>query len=92
MGTPEYMAPEQVEGAQAVDTRADLYALGITLYELLIGTPPFKAETPWVTLSQHLTKAPRPPIEIRPDIPPGPQHGAPARTREATIATVSDSA
>jgi serine/threonine-protein kinase len=71
MGTPEYIAPEQVSTPGAVDPRTDLYSLGVTLYELLVGAPPFRAETPWATLAQHMMKAPSPPRERRPDTPDG---------------------
>jgi serine/threonine-protein kinase len=58
-GTPEYMAPEQASGS-AVDQRADLYALGITLYRLLAGTEPFVDEDVAKVLMQQVTQAPPP--------------------------------
>lgn len=54
LGTPVYMSPEQVNGA-SVDARSDLYSLTIVLYELLAGSPPFKADTAIATGIQHLT-------------------------------------
>jgi len=54
VGTPDYMAPEQVMGAAEVDHRADIYALGIILFQMLIGELPFSAESPAGLLIQHL--------------------------------------
>jgi tRNA A-37 threonylcarbamoyl transferase component Bud32 len=70
MGTPYYMAPEQCRGAPDLDHRADLYALGCVLYEMLCGRPPFVADVPTAVLSAHLVTAPVPPRSLAPDVPP----------------------
>lgn len=56
MGTPDYMAPEQIEG-QRGDQRTDVYALGTILYEMLAGKTPFTADTNMAVMAQHLQKA-----------------------------------
>src|SRR5262249_29153370 len=58
MGTPEYMAPEQFLGAEVVDARADLYALGIIWHELLTGSPPFAGPELWRYQLQHTREVP----------------------------------
>ncbi len=68
MGTPTYMSPEQGEGKD-IDGRSDIYSLGIMLYEMLTGEPPFQADTPVGVVVQHIT-APLPlPRKVNPDIP-----------------------
>jgi eukaryotic-like serine/threonine-protein kinase len=72
LGSPDYMAPEQCLDSHAVDSRADIYALGCTLYELLAGQPPFAGpayESLFLKMKAHV-EAPVPPIRgRRPDIP-----------------------
>lgn len=57
-GTPWYMSPEQCLG-QTIDGRSDLYAVGCILYELLVGRPPFNADSPMAVLAAHVHEAPR---------------------------------
>ncbi len=71
MGTPPYMSPEQCRGISSeIDARTDVYALGIILYEMLTGAPPFLSEGFGDVLLMHLTQPPRPLRELQPAIPP----------------------
>ena len=69
VGTVRYLSPEQIRGEPA-DAASDLYALGITLYELVTGRPPFQADDPAHVLAQHLTASPAPPSHHVPTIAP----------------------
>lgn len=69
MGTPQYMAPEQARGAR-VDRRADVYALGAVLYEILTGFPPFFGPTVYAIINKALSEEPIPPRERNHRIPP----------------------
>jgi hypothetical protein len=68
MGTPRYMAPEQCMGKD-VGPRADLYSLGVILYEMFAGVPPFRGDTFGELLYQHMSMAPEPPSKHRPIAP-----------------------
>jgi HEAT repeat protein len=67
VGTPSYMAPEQVRGL-SVDQRTDLYSLGVIMYEMFTGAPPYAADNPMAVLYQHLEGAKVPPSERNPEI------------------------
>ncbi|MCP4537824.1 MAG: serine/threonine protein kinase, partial [Chloroflexi bacterium] len=73
LGTPIYMAPEQAEikETEGIDWRADVYALGVMAYEMLVGRPPFIGKSPTAILYKHIHETPPLPTELKPDLPPG---------------------
>jgi serine/threonine-protein kinase len=71
LGSALYMSPEQMQQTRGVDSRTDIYALGITLYELLAGKQPFYAETLPALCAEIFTGTPTPLRTIRPDVPEG---------------------
>ncbi len=70
IGSPKYMAPEQILGKK-VDERADIYSLGVIMYEMLTGTPPYHRGDHMSVMYQHVQGRARPPIELNPALPQG---------------------
>ncbi len=68
MGTPRYMSPEQCRGA-AIDGRADIYSMGVVLYEMLAGQPPFDGDTAIAVALKHVNEPPPPLRELNPNVP-----------------------
>ena len=68
IGTPEYMSPEQVEGKPA-GAGSDIYALGVILFEMILGGRPFEGETPFSIANKHKTEPPPIPKKLMPQIP-----------------------
>ncbi|HEV2236068.1 MAG TPA: protein kinase, partial [Ktedonobacterales bacterium] len=70
LGTVQYYAPEQAQG-EVVTPAADIYALGIVMYEMLTGRPPFDGDTPVAVAMKHIQEPPEPPTTYNPSIAPG---------------------
>jgi serine/threonine-protein kinase len=70
IGTPAYMAPEQLAADPAADHRIDIYAVGLLAYELLSGQSPFVGTSPQATMAAQLTRVPDPLDSVRDDVPP----------------------
>ena len=67
VGTPKYMAPEQIRGGE-IDARADIYTLGIVMYEMFTGNPPYEGGDAMATLFQHVEGNAKPPSEMNPQV------------------------
>ena len=70
IGSPKYMAPEQILGKK-VDDRADIYALGVMLYETLTGVPPYSRGDHMSVMYQHVQGKAKQPQDVNPNLPPG---------------------
>jgi eukaryotic-like serine/threonine-protein kinase len=70
LGTATYLSPEQAVG-NPVDARSDIYSLGVVLYEMLAGQPPFGGDSPIEVAAKHVEQDPLPPSRHRPDVPAG---------------------
>ncbi|HEX3134660.1 MAG TPA: serine/threonine-protein kinase, partial [Planctomycetota bacterium] len=71
VGTPLYVSPEAIRDPRTCTTAADIYSLGATLYHLLVGHPPFQADSPYEVMRAHLERRPQPIRELRSDVPTG---------------------
>ncbi|NWF70684.1 MAG: serine/threonine protein kinase [Chloroflexi bacterium] len=70
LGTPQYMSPEQALTPAAIDARADVYSLGVMLYEIVLGRVPFSGDTPYAIIHDHIYTPLPLPSQVDPRIPP----------------------
>jgi serine/threonine-protein kinase len=70
IGTPAYMSPEQVNGDGQLDGRSDIYALGVIVFEMLTGRPPYEADTPAKLMFKHVHEPVPNILAVQPDLPP----------------------
>lgn len=70
LGTPFYISPEQAQGSKDLDSRTDIYALGVILYELITGRVPFQADTPYAIVHGHIYTQPEAPSKINSELTP----------------------
>ncbi len=68
LGSLGYMSPEQVKG-EATDARSDLYSVGVSLYEMVTGQRPFRADSDYSLMTAHVRETPKPPVELQPGLP-----------------------
>ena len=71
VGTPTYMSPEQVQGDKTIDQRSDIYALGVMVYQMLIGKAPYHADTPAKVMLMHLLEPVPHILDTKADLPEG---------------------
>jgi serine/threonine-protein kinase len=93
LGTPYYMSPEQAMGEPDIDGRADIYALGCVLYEMLTGQPPFTAPSAQAVVAKLLSNEPEPVTDLRKTVPPhvaGATHLALEKLPADRFATAAD--
>lgn len=69
IGTPRYFSPEQAQGEE-LDQRSDIYSLGVIMYEMVTGGPPFEADTMEGYAHKHISQKPSPPSKVNPALPP----------------------
>ena len=93
MGTFDYIEPEQIQESSILDGRADIYALGVMVYQMLTGELPFKHNNPGALLIAHLTQPPPDSCKLLPDLPEqicGAIQKAMAKKPEERFATASE--